>query len=601
MRTLSLSIVAMALSFAPGTASFAQEPTKTPSDAVRANALFDEYWDWTMREFPQFATLVGDHRYDDRLEDESVAAVAKRKAFHADFRTRLADFNPSHLPAQLHTSLRVLRFQLEQIVARDKLYGSLPFATHDTWAPVTQMGGIHLDLPQLALNSRFRTVGDYEAYLKRLEAVPTSIGHLVTRMEAAMGAGWLPPKVAIRNVPKQLEAQVNPDPTKSPEYAPFNSYPESIASTERQRLSMAAQGIIRDKVVPAFKSLKTFYESRYLPAARSSLGASRLPAGPPYYQALLDWNTSTTVNPTHIHELGLREVARISAQMDAIVSATGFKGSREQFRKFISSDPRFFHTKAEDMLAGYRDIAKRADAELPKFFAVLPRLPYGVRAMRPEEGNNAERYISGSEASGRAGYFEANVNDLKTRTKWTMETLLLHETVPGHHLQIARAQELTDLPLFRRFTFFVAFGEGWALYAESLGDEMGFYKDPYQKFGNLSFEMLRACRLVVDTGLHAFGWSRERAIEYMASHTGLTIENVTGEVDRYLVWPGQATAYKIGELKIKELRAKAKSELGDRFDLRRFHNAVIDGGALPLQVLETQINAWIEAEKAAKQ
>lgn len=595
-----LSIVAVALSFALCTVCYAQEPAKAPPDAVRANALLDEYWEWTMREFPQFATLVGDHRYDDRLKDESAAAVAKRKAFYVDFRTRLADFNPSHLPAQLHTSLQVLRFRLEQVVARDKLYGALPFATHDTWAPVTQMGGIHLDLPQLAINSRFRTVGDYEAYLKRLEAVPPSISHLIARMKAAMAAGWLPPKAAIRNVPKQLEAQVNPDPTKSPEYSPFNSYPEDITLAERQRLSMAAQGIIRDKVVPAFKSLKTFYESRYLPAARTSLGASSLPPGPPYYQALLDWNTTTTLNPMHIHERGLREVARISAQMDAIVSATGFKGSREQFRKFISSDPRFFHTKAEDMLAGYRDIAKRADAELPKFFAVLPRLPYGIRAMRPEEGNNAEHYTSGSEASGRAGYFEANVNNLKTRTKWTMETLLLHETVPGHHLQIARAQELTDLPLFRRFTFFVAFGEGWALYAESLGDEMGFYKDPYQKFGNLSFEMLRACRLVVDTGIHAFGWSRERAIDYMVSHTGLTTENVTAEVDRYLVWPGQATAYKIGELKIKELRAKAKSELGDRFDLRRFHNAVIDGGALPLQVLETQIDAWIETEKSAK-
>jgi len=250
------------------------------------------------------------------------------------------------------------------------------------------------------------------------------------------------------------------------------------------------------------------------------------------------------------------------------------------------------------MLAGYRDIAKRADAELPRFFAVLPRQTYGIRAMRPEEGNNAEHYTAGAADGSRAGYFEANVNDLTTRPKWNMETLVLHEAVPGHHLQTSRAQELTQLPRFRRFSWFVSYGEGWALYAESLGDEMGFYKDPHQKFGNLAAEMWRACRLVVDTGIHAFGWTREQAIDYMVANTGQTRPQMTAEVDRYIVWPGQATAYKIGELKIKELRAKAKGELGDRFDLRRFHNAVIDDGAVPLQVLQLQIEAWIAAEKA---
>jgi uncharacterized protein (DUF885 family) len=592
------SVAAVALLFVLNSVSVAQEPAKAPIDATGANAMLDEYWDWTMREYPHFATLFGDHRYDDRLRDESAEAVAKRKEFYADFRGRLADLDTSLLPVQVRTSLEVLRFRIDRIVSLDEQYGSLPFGPYDAWSPVTQMEGIHLDLPSLVNNARFGTASDYEAFLKRLDAVPASIEHLIARMEVAMAAGWVPPKAAIRNVPKQLDAQVSPDPTESPEYVPFKSFPESIAPAERERLSMAAQRVIRDKVVPAFRSMKTFYESRYLPAARDSLGASSLPPGPPFYQALLDWNTTTALNPTQIHELGLREVARIGARMDAILPATGFQGSRAEFRKFISTDPRFFYTKSEDMLAGYRDIAKRVDAELPRIFAVLPRLPYGIRAMRAEEGNNAEHYTPGSGEGDRAGYFEANVNDLKTRTKWTMETLLLHEAVPGHHLQVARAQELTDLPRFRRFTFFVAFSEGWALYAESLGEEMGFYKDPYQKFGNLSFEMLRACRLVVDTGIHAFGWTREQAIGYMLSNTGLTNENVTAEVDRYIVWPGQATAYKVGELKIKELRAKAQSELGDRFDLRRFHNAVIDGGTIPLQVLEAQIDAWIRTEKA---
>jgi uncharacterized protein (DUF885 family) len=343
--------------------------------------------------------------------------------------------------------------------------------------------------------------------------------------------------------------------------------------------------------------MKAFYETRYLPAAASRLSASALPPGPAYYQAMLDWHTTISLTPAQIHETGLREVARIEAQMDAMTARTGFKGTRAEFRAFMSTDPQFFYTRAEDMLTGYRDIAKRVDAELPKFFAVLPRLPYGVRSMRPEEGDNAEHYTSGANDGSRAGFFEANTNDLRTRTKWTMETLLLHEAVPGHHLQTARAVELTGLPRFRRFAWFTAFGEGWALYAESLGDEMGFYKDPYQKFGNLSHEMMRASRLVVDTGLHAFGWTREQAIDYLVNHTGLTRADMTAEVDRYLVWPGQATAYKVGELKIKALRAKAKAALGERFDLRRFHNAVIDGGTLPLAVLEAQIDDWIASER----
>jgi uncharacterized protein (DUF885 family) len=337
-----------------------------------------------------------------------------------------------------------------------------------------------------------------------------------------------------------------------------------------------------------------------LPAAKEAGGASKLPPGPRYYQAWLNWFTSTDMTARQIHELGLAQVASIGAQMDAAVAATGFKGTRAEFQKFISTDPQFFYTKREEMLAGYRDIAKRADAELPKLFAELPRGTYGIRAMPAEEGNNAERYVPTSLDGSRPGWFEANVNDLSTRPRWSMETLLLHEAVPGHHLQSARARELKELPAFRRNTWWAAFGEGWALYAESLGYEMGFYTDPYQRFGNLSAEMHRACRLVVDTGLHEFGWTREQAIDYLVANTGRTRALMVAEVDRYLVWPGQATAYKIGELKIKALRAKAKAALGDRFDVRRFHNAVIDQGGLPLQVLEEEIDGWIAAQRAAR-
>ena len=583
-----------ALAFAPAA------PAVTPEATAQAQALFHDYWEWRLRESPELATEVGASRYADRLDDASAAAVRARNAATAAYAERAARIDEAQLSAADRSSLRVLRDRLARNLALVRLYGDLPFGPGDWWAPVTQMGGVHLELANLAREARFAGVRDYEAWLKRLDAVPALVAQLIERMRTAQAAGWMPPKVAIARVPQQLEAQLGADPRSSPEFAPFKAFPPDVAPAERERLVRAAEQAIRDKVVPAFRSLKSYFETSYLPAAREKLGASSLPAGPAYYQAMLGWSTTTDMTPRQVHELGLSEVARIGARMDALVAATGFKGTRAAFQAALLADPQSYYTRPEDMLAGYRDIAKRADAALPALFAELPRQPYGVRAMRPEEGNNAEHYSGGAADGSRPGWFEANVNDLKTRPKWNMETLLLHEAVPGHHLQTARAQELKDLPDFRRHAWFAGYGEGWALYAEGLGEEMGFYQDPYQRFGHLSFEMLRACRLVVDSGLHAFDWSREQAIDYMMANTGQTRGNVTAEVDRYLVWPGQAAAYKIGELKIRALRARAKAALGERFDLRRFHNAVIDGGALPLAVLEQEIDDWIARERAAQ-
>ena len=595
MRTcLAPVLFALCLAFVP--AAPAAEPV-SPA-AAEAAALFDDYWQWELREYPELATYRGDHRYDDRLRDDSAAAVRARNAAYAQFAQRAVRIDAAQLAPEGRVSLRLLRFQLARTLDIDRLHGGLPFGEQDSWMPVTQMDGIHLGLPQLARAARFASVRDYEAWLKRLDAVPAGVAQLIERMQTARDAGWMPPKVAIERVPQQLEAQLDPDPRNSPEYAPFKTFPADMAPADRQRLALAAEGVIRDKIVPAFRSLKTFYETSYLPVARERLDVSSLPTGPAYYQAWLDLHTSTDMTARQIHDLGLAEVARIGAEMDAAVAATGFKGARAEFQAFVSSDARFFFTRADDMLAAYRDIAKRADAALPALFAELPRQTYGVRAMQPEQGNNAEYYSPGAADGSRPGWFNANTNDLRTRPKWAMVTLLLHEAVPGHHLQGARAQELKNLPDFRRHAWFSAYGEGWALYAESLGDEMGLYQDPYQRFGHLSYEMLRACRLVVDTGLHAFGWTRSQAIDYMVDNTGQTRANMTAEIDRYLVVPGQATAYKIGELKIKALRTKAKTALGERFDLRRFHNAIIDHGALPLAVLEQQIDEWIALEKA---
>ena len=350
-------------------------------------------------------------------------------------------------------------------------------------------------------------------------------------------------------------------------------------------------------MLPAFGRLRSFVVDQYLPACTTTLAASNLPGGSAYYQLMVAKQTTTTMTPKEIHALGLREVARIDAEITAVIARTGFKGSRAAFTTFTNTDPQFLFTSSEKMLAAYRDIAKRADAELPHLFAELPRTPYGIRAMEAYEGDNAEHYSQGAVDGSRAGYFEANVSNLARRSSPSMEALLLHEAVPGHHLQIARQQELKTLPDFRRNAWFTAFGEGWALYAESLGEEMGMYRDPYAKFGQLAGEMHRACRLVIDTGIHAFGWSREQSIDYLEKNAALSHAFATAEVDRYIVWPGQALGYKIGELRIKALRAKASAALGARFDPRRFHNAVIDNGVLPLDVLDQQIDVWIAAEK----
>jgi uncharacterized protein (DUF885 family) len=564
--------------------------------ATEAGALFEAYWERVMREAPEFATFIGDRRYQDRLGDASAAGVQSRKRAFAEFRESAARIDAAALVPAERTSLRVFLHFLDSIIAIDRQYGSLPFGTFDSHAPVTQLGGPQIELPQLAKAMGFESVGDYEAWLSRLAALPTQLAQLIERMQAGLASGWLPPRASVERVPAQIDVHLVADPRSSPEYEPFKTFPPDIESRERERLSAAAAQLIEERVRPAFQRLKDFYLARYLPATGDRGGAADLPGGLAYYQTWLDFNTTTHATPRELHELGLAEVARIGARMDEVVRATGWTGSRADFQHHLRTDPHFFFERAEDMLAAYRDIAKRADAALPRLFAELPRQPYGVRAMRPEEGDNPEHYTNG--APGRPGWFEANVNVLASRPKWEMTTLLLHEAVPGHHLQISRAQELPALPSFRRFGDFSAYTEGWALYAEGLGDEMGLYADPYQKFGNLAYEMWRASRLVVDTGLHAFGWTRERAIDYLVAQAGLTRSSMTSEVDRYLVWPGQATAYKVGELEFKALRAKARAALGERFDLRRFHNALIDNGALPLSVLEEQIGEWIAAEKA---
>ena len=589
----ALALVAMVAAWAPVAA---EEPARNE----KLHALFDREFKRAIDEAPEFGTFLGMEGYDDRLSDRSPGAIARRKAHTPEAIAELKAFDAAALSTQDRLSRALLLDQLERSRAFDELYGSLPFGADDSWLVLSPMFGPQQLFSLVTKATRFRTTADYENYLKRLEAIPRALDQLIDRGRDGIRSGWMPPREAMSRVPGMLEAYAGPDVRATPLWHPFESFPSGVPATDREALAARGSRVLAERVHPAFARLKKFAETEYLPAGRKELGASSLPGGPRYYELLVRGSTTTTLTADEIHAIGLAEVKRIRAEMEAVIASTDFKGSWEEFMEFTRVDKRFFFETADQRLMAYRDIAKRVDAELPKLFAELPRLPYGVRAMDPSEGDNFDHYSGGAIDGSRAGFFDANVNNLSKRPSHEMESTLLHEAVPGHHLQTARAQEIKGLPLFRRVGGYVAYGEGWALYAESLGSELGLYKDPYQLFGRLAAESLRACRLVVDTGLHSKGWTREMAIRYMVYNTGIHRDTVATEVDRYLVIPAQALGYKIGELKIKALRAKAKAALGEKFDLRRFHNALIDDGALPLTVLEARIEEWISNEGTKK-
>ncbi len=376
---------------------------------------------------------------------------------------------------------------------------------------------------------------------------------------------------------------------------PFRHIPAAIPEAERARLWTEARTAYSDEVVPAFDVLREYFRSEYLPACRDEVGVSVLPMGRAAYRFLVRQSTTTDLTPEQIHEIGLAEVRRLDTAIEELMTRTGFSGTAANFREFLRTDPRFYWSQAAELLDGYRVIAKKIDPELGRLFGRLPRLPYGVRPVPAfrEATSPAAYYFSGAPSTGRAGTFYANTYQVGVRPRWEMEALTLHEAVPGHHLQIALAQELDHLPPFRRESGPTAFIEGWGLYAESLGEELGFYRDPYSKMGQLTFDMWRSIRLVVDTGLHAFGWNRERAIQFFREHTGMSDTGIAVEVDRYIVWPGQALAYKIGQLKFRELRTWAEGRLGDRFDVRAFHDMVLAEGALPLRRVEQRTQEWV--------
>ena len=436
---------------------------------------------------------------------------------------------------------------------------------------------------------------DFDDRLMRLKNAPEYIAKTIDVLRVGLEQGITPPKITLRDVPQQIMNTIPSDINVSPLLTSFNNFPTNMTAEEIDQIKEAAKIIIEMQIYPAFQDLYDFLVDEYIPNANESIALSDNQNGSEWYRHRARQFTTTDLSPEEIHELGLKEVARIKNEMDNVITNSGFNGTFNEFTHFLRTDPQFYAETAEELLAGYRDIAKKADPELPKLFGKLPRMPYGVIEIPSyaAKSQTTAFYRGGSEKDGRAGYFYANTYALNTRPKWEMEALTLHEAMPGHHLQISLAKELPEThPLLQNLSY-TGFVEGWGLYAESLGTEMGFYKDPYSKFGQLTYEMWRAVRLVVDTGMHYFGWSREKSINYFASNTAKSLHDIEVEIDRYISWPGQALAYKIGELKFKELRRRSKQHFGDKFNIRDFHDELHKRGALPLDILEDQINDWM--------
>jgi len=567
----------------------AAEPDPQATKAL--HALFDRSWQAVAERFPEFATYRGDYRYNDRLADASPAAQA---GDFARFRQELAEART--IPAE--------RLSATDRVSRDMFIrgseGRLALEAYEGYRlmGIGALGGTQSDLSDLLRVVPMARVEQVEQLLRRLAAFPNRMDQEIANLRRGMALGYVPPRTVLERALAQIDAQLPADAEAGPFYAPFKRLGQGIAADEQARLQAAGRAAVERDVLPAMRRLRAFVAGEYLAKAPPDGALLRYPDGVKLYDELVRQQTTTDVTASAVHAIGLREMARLRGEMEAVMRQTKFEGDFAAFIKYLNTDPRFFHKRAEDFLAGYRDITKRIDAELPRLFAELPRMPYGVRAMPAHFGpDRAEYYDRPAQDGSRPGYFNANALGYAKRPTWAMASLAAHEAVPGHHLQIARGQELRSLPEFRRGGFgYTAFVEGWALYAETLGNEIGLYEDPYTRFGHLQWQALRAARLVVDTGIHAKGWSRQQAVDYMIERTGIEPGFVNSEVDRYTSDPGQALAYMIGQLKIIELRDRAKTKLGARFDIRRFHNAVIDNGALPLTTLEALIDEWIEQQ-----
>lgn len=579
----ALAVCSMLLLHAPARAA------SNASDELRS--LLDDDWNFEMRWDPLFATHVGDHRYDDRLPERGLRQEQAYQAEKRDALARWKAIDRDKLPARQRLDYDTFGSVLANTLAEEDFQTYL--------MPITNRSGFHISFPELPDQIPLNTAHDYENYIARLRAFGRYADQNIELLRAGIERAVTLPAEVLRDYRRPIDAQIVDEPARSDLYKPFRKFPAGIDNDDQRRLAREGREAIAESVVPGYQRLLAFMRDEYVPHARGSIAASALPKGREFYRHRVRMYTSLDLTPEQVHALGQSEVKRIDAEMRAAIARSGFKGDFAAFVAHLRSDPKFYADTPEALLEHVAWVMKEIDGQLPSLFGKLPRTPCGIKRV-PDfiaPATTTAYYMQPAGDGTRAGFYYVNTYDLKSRPLFEIEALTCHEAIPGHHLQLALQQERTDLPKFRRFGDFTAFIEGWGLYAERLGLELGLYHDPTSDFGRLSYEAWRACRLVVDTGIHYFGWTRQQAIDFMSAHTALTLHNIRSEVDRYIAWPGQALAYKVGQLKLVELRERASKRLGERFDIRRFHDAVLAGGAIPLAILEHQVDAWIADQK----
>lgn len=571
---------------------FSQGPASLEDRRKALNDLIHEYWEDRLKHSPEFASVIGDKRYNDQISDYSVQAVNDQLAREQNYLLRLAAIDSTGFTDQekISQDLLIREFEMDQEGAEFKEWEM----------PVDQMGGIYRDFPDLAAELTFTTVKDYDDWIARLRALPAAFTQVTENMSIGIEDHRVPPKYLLEKTLVQVKELANQKPEDSPLALPLKHFPASISADEQDRIKTEMLDVIAKRDLPAYLRLARFLEVSYIPAGRAKPGIDSLPDGKKYYQFLIKRTTTTNLTADQIHQIGLDEVKKDEAAMLTIAQKLGF-ADLKSFRSSLKSNPKLHPASADALLDAYRSVLKPMQARLPEFFGTLPKEPFEVVPV-PEylAKNSAPAYYQpGTPDGSRPGRLFIDTYNATERNLYAVEAVAYHEGLPGHHLQISIAQELTGIPDFRKHEFFTAYTEGWGLYAEHLGKDVGFYQDPYSDYGRLEADIWRAIRLVVDTGVHSEAWSRDQMVQYFHDHSNIDEPSIQAEVDRYTAWPSQALSYKIGQLKILELRDRAQKALGPKFDLRAFHDQVLDAGALPLDVLEQRIDAWIAQQQSA--
>ncbi len=586
----------LAVLFLVAACSSNEEPAATDDINASAalSALFDEHFERNLELNPVNATFIGDNRFNDRMANfVSADYLAASEALDQEFLQRLLEIDRDQLDYQEQLSYDIFRINREQ-----SLEGSqFPFEL----IPVNQFWSITNFFAQLGSGASahpFSTVKDYEDFLSRADDFAAISDTIVARMREGAQKGVVQPRILMEKLLPQIDAHVVDNVEDSLFYTPIRDMPEDFSAADRERLTAAYEDKITNTIIPAYQRISNYLGDDYLSSARETVGLYAQPNGEAWYSYMVRLRTTTDMTPDEIHQIGLDEVARIHGEMQNVMDEVGFEGDLKEFFEYVNTDPQFFFDEPEQLIQGYRDMADHINTLAEDLFEIFPKTGFEVRRVEPfrEKSASGGSYQAGTADGSRKGVFYANAYDLSARPNWAMESLYLHEAIPGHHFQIMLQRENEDLPNFRRYGGFTAFSEGWGLYAESLGKEIGVYTDPYQYFGGLNAELWRSIRLVVDTGIHAKGWSRQQVLDYMYENSAVAEARAVSEAERFMAIPGQALAYKVGQLKIRAIRDSAEGRLGDRFDVKAFHTQVLKDGAMPLSMLEAKIDRWVESQ-----